>query len=82
MTSNFPHHTKKIVVEEEEEDDDEVDPVDEMIKRTGCTEQHNAVQDCIFDHKDWRKCQAEVKNFKDCYDIYTKAKEAAFKKSQ
>ena len=28
----------------DDEDDDEVDPVDEMIKRTGCLEKHFAVQ--------------------------------------
>lgn len=72
MTENFPKHKKVIV--EENEDDDEVDPVDEMIKKTGCTEQHNAVQDCIFDHKDWRKCQSEVKDFKKCMDKYNQTK--------
>ena len=28
----------------DDDEDDEVDPVDEMIKRTGCLEKHHAVQ--------------------------------------
>lgn len=45
---------------------DEEDPVVRMIKNTGCLEQHYKVQECFFDKQDWRKCQQEVKDFKDC----------------
>lgn len=76
MTSKFPEHKKIIVSENDDDDDDEVDPVDEMIKKTGCTEQHNAVQDCIFDSKDWRKCQTEVKKFKECMIKYNQNKKS------
>ncbi|XP_059044935.1 cytochrome c oxidase assembly factor 4 homolog, mitochondrial [Achroia grisella] len=42
------------------------DPVESMLKRTGCLELHYKVQECIATTKDWRKCQSEVNNFKDC----------------
>ncbi|XP_041353660.1 cytochrome c oxidase assembly factor 4 homolog, mitochondrial-like [Gigantopelta aegis] len=50
-----------------EEDDDE-DPVDSMINRTGCAELHWAVQECMAEKKDWRKCQPEVQKFRDCIE--------------
>ncbi|XP_076876538.1 cytochrome c oxidase assembly factor 4 homolog, mitochondrial [Brachyhypopomus gauderio] len=46
--------------------EDESDPVDQMISRTGCAELHYAVQECMMEHQDWRKCQAQVKDFKEC----------------
>lgn len=48
------------------DDDDEEDPVEALIKRTGCLDQHNAIMECMFEHKDWRKCQDKVKLFRQC----------------
>lgn len=48
------------------DDDDEEDPVVKMIKQTGCLEQHNEIMECMFEHKDWRKCQDKVKAFRLC----------------
>nr|XP_054586766.1 cytochrome c oxidase assembly factor 4 homolog, mitochondrial [Nothobranchius furzeri] len=45
---------------------DEDDPVDRMISRTGCAELHYAVQACMAENQDWRACQKQVQNFKDC----------------
>ncbi|KAI4814738.1 cytochrome c oxidase assembly factor 4 homolog, mitochondrial [Pseudochaenichthys georgianus] len=47
-------------------DEDEDDPVDRMISRTGCAEQHYAVQECMGEHQDWRICKSQVQTFKDC----------------
>ncbi|KAI9548326.1 hypothetical protein NQZ68_010546 [Dissostichus eleginoides] len=47
-------------------DEDEDDPVDRMISRTGCAEQHYAVQECMAEHQDWRICKSQVQTFKDC----------------
>lgn len=42
------------------------DPVEEMLKKTGCMELHYKVQECIAETQDWRKCQDQVRNFKLC----------------
>ena len=46
--------------------EDDEDKLDAAIKKTGCSEENYAVQDCMFEHKDWRKCQLQVKAFKEC----------------
>ncbi|XP_072021653.1 uncharacterized protein [Amphiura filiformis] len=66
--------------QDDDDDDDEVDPVDEMIKRTGCIEKHYAVQDCMAEHRDWRKCQPQVMEFRKCIakssaDFHQRAKD-------
>lgn len=48
------------------------DPVEQMLKRTGCIELHYKVQECVAESgSDWRKCQNEVKQFRDCMQSYT-----------
>ena len=47
---------------------DEDDPVEKMLRKAGCLEKHYAVQECMFDHKDWRKCQDKVYDFKKCIE--------------
>ncbi|KAK8785082.1 hypothetical protein V5799_008556 [Amblyomma americanum] len=49
-------------------EDSAVDPVEEMLKKTGCIELHYAVQECMAEHRDWRKCQDEVRNFQSCME--------------
>jgi len=49
-------------------DDDEEDPVDKMMEKLGCAEQHYQVQLCMMENKDWRKCQDRVKDFKECVE--------------
>ncbi|XP_070578344.1 cytochrome c oxidase assembly factor 4 homolog, mitochondrial-like [Ptychodera flava] len=49
-------------IEEEEEED----PVDRLLSKSGCAKYHYAVQDCMVEHKDWRKCQKEVTAFREC----------------
>lgn len=49
----------------------EEDPVELMLKKTGCIELHYKVQECIAETGDWRKCQDTVKEFKSCMKIFT-----------
>ncbi|XP_065162320.1 cytochrome c oxidase assembly factor 4 homolog, mitochondrial [Atheta coriaria] len=50
------------------------DPVEEMLKKTGCIELHYKVQECIATTQDWRKCQDVVSEFKVCMAKYTEQK--------
>nr|CAH7715040.1 unnamed protein product [Callosobruchus chinensis] len=50
------------------------DPVEEMLKKTGCIELHYKVQECMAETRDWRKCQDSVSNFKKCMDEYHRRK--------
>ncbi|XP_066450244.1 cytochrome c oxidase assembly factor 4 homolog, mitochondrial [Eleutherodactylus coqui] len=52
------------------QDEEEEDPVDQMISRTGCTAFHYAVQECMVEHQDWRRCQDQVRDFKNCMQDY------------
>lgn len=56
--------------------DDDIDPVEQMMKRTGCLELHYKVQECIAESKDWRKCQKEVNDFKKCFDESRKSSQS------
>ncbi len=43
------------------------DPYDLMLQRTGCVDYHHKLQDCFYDNgNDWRKCQKEMKMFREC----------------
>ncbi|XP_014358070.2 cytochrome c oxidase assembly factor 4 homolog, mitochondrial [Papilio machaon] len=44
------------------------DPVEAMLKKSGCLELHYKVQECIATTKDWRKCQTEVSDFRSCIE--------------
>ncbi|XP_062983373.1 cytochrome c oxidase assembly factor 4 homolog, mitochondrial [Elgaria multicarinata webbii] len=52
--------------------EEEEDPFDQMIARTGCANLHYAVQECMGEHQDWRRCQQQVQSFKDCMREYQK----------
>lgn len=47
---------------------DDFDLLEDLLNKTNCAHLHYKVQDCIATTKDWRKCQAEVKEFKACID--------------
>ncbi|XP_053241356.1 cytochrome c oxidase assembly factor 4 homolog, mitochondrial [Podarcis raffonei] len=68
---------RKPKAEEEEED-----PFDKMISRTGCASFHYAVQECMAEHQDWRKCQEQVKSFKDCMMEHEKQRMAELLRKQ
>ncbi|VDO86424.1 unnamed protein product [Schistosoma margrebowiei] len=63
------HHDYSAPKQKENEDisvdDNDEDPVVSMIARTGCSNEHYAILDCMNKKKDWRHCQEFVKNFKD-----------------
>ncbi|EUB63348.1 Coiled-coil-helix-coiled-coil-helix domain-containing protein 8 [Echinococcus granulosus] len=63
------HVYKPVVPTDEDEDED---PVIKMIKHTGCLDEHNAIMECMFEHKDWRKCQDKVKLFRDYLSLHVK----------
>ncbi|KGG52672.1 hypothetical protein DI09_145p20 [Mitosporidium daphniae] len=48
----------------------EDDPYEAALDKTGCNELNEALLECYYDHKDWRKCQPEVLAFKTCFEAY------------
>ncbi|KAK5976673.1 hypothetical protein GCK32_011413 [Trichostrongylus colubriformis] len=57
MSAGSPHWAK---------DSAEEDRVETLIRGTGCWDQHLAVVDCMGDKGDWRQCQEQVQQFKEC----------------
>ncbi|KAF3429158.1 Coiled-coil-helix-coiled-coil-helix domain-containing protein 8 [Melipona quadrifasciata] len=57
---------------------DVVDPVEEMLKKTGCMEIHYEVQECIAESQDWRKCQEQVQKFRVCMEEYQRKREESY----
>jgi len=49
---------------------DDMDFVDQMLERTGCSQAHYDLQDCMFETRDWRKCQEKVEALKLCMRAY------------
>lgn len=56
--------------------EEEKDAYEVALERSGCAAFHYALQDCYFQHKDWRKCQKEMAEFKKCNDEQIKQKSA------
>ncbi|CAG5036799.1 unnamed protein product [Parnassius apollo] len=52
------------------------DPVESMLKKSGCLELHYKVQECIITTKDWRRCQNEVNDFRNCIEKHKKNSES------
>jgi len=78
LYKSFVVHAAKSpnAVEDEDEFDD---PVERMLKKTGCLEKHYSVLECIAETKDWRQCQKQVQDFKECMDIHKKKSAASVK---
>ncbi|XP_060765090.1 cytochrome c oxidase assembly factor 4 homolog, mitochondrial [Neoarius graeffei] len=53
--------------------EEENDLVDRLISKTGCSALHYAIQKCIMENEDWRKCKTQVQDFKECMMPYQKA---------
>lgn len=47
---------------------DDDDPLVSMLKKLGCYEQHVAVQECMYEKRDWRVCKKETEVFRKCYE--------------
>ncbi|KAK2823351.1 hypothetical protein Q7C36_019951 [Tachysurus vachellii] len=54
--------------------EEENDLVDQLISRSGCSTLHYAIQECMAEHKDWRKCKTQVQEFKDCMMPFQKTR--------
>ena len=52
------------------DDGEEEDLVDTLLRRTGCMEHHYAVQACMAESGDWRRCQDRVTEFRQCMENY------------
>ncbi len=50
----------------ENQSEEEKDLYEELIEKSGCAQFHFALQDCYFEHNDWRKCTKEMEEFKKC----------------
>ncbi|KAL2311677.1 hypothetical protein Nmel_003412 [Mimus melanotis] len=59
------HAWSRAAAEQGEAEEGE-DPLDAMIARTGCLEQHRQLQECMAERQDWRHCQAQVRAFGAC----------------
>ncbi|TPX32156.1 hypothetical protein SmJEL517_g04714 [Synchytrium microbalum] len=57
--------------------DDEDDEYTSRIKKTGCLEFHEKLQDCYYGKKDWRACKQEMADFRDCFDKYQQQSQAS-----
>jgi cytochrome c oxidase assembly factor 4 len=68
-----PHNYQRKAPPQEDEDED---PVDKMLKQTGCAELHYSLQECMSEYKDWRKCQDLVQEFKKCMTTYEVKRQA------
>ncbi len=56
------------------EDQEERDEWEERIERSSCSKFHYALQECYWEHKDWRQCQREMAEFRRCMDEQSKLK--------
>ncbi|NWT18169.1 COA4 factor, partial [Vireo altiloquus] len=52
--------------EQGEAEEEGEDPLDAMIARTGCLEQHRRLQECMAERQDWRHCQEQLRAFGAC----------------
>lgn len=54
--------------------EEERDVYETVINKSGCAKFHFALQDCYFDHNDWRKCKKEMEAFKMCVNTQKSSK--------
>ena len=54
--------------------EEEKDAYEVALEKSGCSQFHYALQDCYFEHRDWRKCQKEMADFKKCTEEQNKLK--------
>ena len=44
----------------------ELDAWEKAIASSGCADYHETLQDCYYEHNDWRKCTKEMLLFREC----------------
>uniref|UniRef100_UPI00358F0D28 cytochrome c oxidase assembly factor 4 homolog, mitochondrial isoform X2 n=1 Tax=Myxine glutinosa TaxID=7769 RepID=UPI00358F0D28 len=76
---NRQHDKQPGMQKKENEEEEGGDPLDDMLSRTGCLQLHHAVQACIAETQDWRRCQKEVSAFRDCMAAQQSKREAELK---
>jgi cytochrome c oxidase assembly factor 4 len=47
--------------------EEEEDEWNKRITKTGCRVEYEAMLDCHYEKKDYRKCVEEMKKFKECF---------------
>ena len=60
-----------------QQSEEEKDAYEVALEKSGCAKFHFALQDCYFEHNDWRKCKKEMEEFKKCNDEQLKLKRTA-----
>ncbi|XP_064001660.1 cytochrome c oxidase assembly factor 4 homolog, mitochondrial [Pogoniulus pusillus] len=60
------HGRSRSPLKEDEEDGDEEDPLEARIARSGCAGPHRALQECMAQWQDWRRCQPQLRAFGQC----------------
>ena len=80
-TETSPSNTS-VVSAKEPDDKEEKDPLDEMLDRTGCKDIHHALQDCMYEHRDWRRCQPLVGELRQCMQKYEQSKQDGQRQQQ
>lgn len=63
-------HKEKLQNQTEEEQD----VYETLITKSECAKFHFALQDCYFEHNDWRKCKREMEDFKMCVNAQKSSK--------
>lgn len=76
--SQQPKHSSSSAAANEEEEED---PVERMIRASGCWDAHVAMGECMAEARDWRKCQREVKQFRECMQNSATAAQKKAKKT-
>lgn len=56
----------------EQQSEEEKDLYETLIENSGCSKFHFALQDCYFENNDWRKCQKEMTEFRQCMNEHNK----------
>jgi hypothetical protein len=65
MAANKLHH--RYSDPDGKTEDEEKDPFEIRLERSGCSKYHYQLQECYYEHNnDWRKCQNEMKEFREC----------------
>lgn len=56
---------------------DPEDPYLARIRASGCFPEHEGLQNCYLDKKDWRACREEMAKFKACFAAHQRTDENA-----
>ncbi len=48
------------------DNNDDEDHVTSAIRKTGCYQFHEKLQECYIEKKDWRECTKEMQEFRQC----------------